>query len=304
MTNEAREIGHLIVSLSLRGATQLGLPAADTGWTREGLPRCVVFADGVHSLSIPGLFDRQVRGKGNSMADYMILICENEVEQQRMAPSETKALVERHGAYVKQLKAAAAYRDSERLRPSVEGKRVHASKTEAGPFGDEQVIAGYYLVNADNLAAAVALAETCPMAPGDTLDVRPIMRGDVRPDKTNWQGKTFAFAVLGSASNEQAWVEVMDRIEAGTHDGYPDQAPRWRERFLGGVRLEAPSRGRHVVARGPKRMVMDGPFLEAKEVIGGIFFMRMEDVDEAVRWAKKSNFMRHGALEIRELWRS
>jgi hypothetical protein len=32
--------------------------------------------------------------------------------------------------------------------------------------------------------------------------------------------------------------------------------------------------------------------------------MRMADVAEAVRWAKKSRFMRHGALEIRELWRS
>jgi hypothetical protein len=238
------------------------------------------------------------------MADYMILICENEAEQQRMAPSEIKALVERHGAYVKQLKAAGAYRDSERLRPSGEGKRVNASKIEEGPFGDEQAIAGYYLVKADDLAAAVALAESCPMAPGDTLDVRPLMGGDVRPDKTSRQGKTFAFAVLGSATNEQAWVEVMDRIEADTgappvrNSVFPD------ERFLGGVRLEAPGRGRHVVARGPGRMVTDGPFLEAKEVIGGMFFMRMADLDEAVRWAKKSAFMRHGALEIRELWRS
>jgi hypothetical protein len=220
-----------------------------------------VFADGAHSLSIPALLDRQVSRKGNSMADYMILIRENEAEQQGMAPSETKTLVERHGAYLKQLKAAGAYRDSERLRPSAEGKRVNASKIEEGPFGDEQAIAGYYLVKAADLAAAVALAETCPMAPGGTLDVRPIMDGDVRPDKTSRQGKTFAFAVLGSAANEQAWVEVMDRIEAETHDGFSD------ERFLGGVRLEAPGRGRHVVARGPKRMVMDGPFLEAKEVI-------------------------------------
>jgi hypothetical protein len=49
---------------------------------------------------------------------------------------------------------------------------------------------------------------------------------------------------------------------------------------------------------------MDGPFLESKEVIGGIFFMRMTDVDEAVRWARGTKFMKHGALEVRELWRS
>jgi hypothetical protein len=232
------------------------------------------------------------------MPDYMILIRENETEQQRLAPADTRALVEGHAAYVKQLKAAGAYRDSERLRPSAEGKRVHPGKVEAGPFGDEPAIAGYYLVKADSLDAAVALAGPCPMAPGDTLDVRPLMGGDVRADKTSRQGKTFAFAVLGNAASEDAWVALMDRIEADTHDGFPD------ERFLGGVRLEAPGRGRQIASRGPKRTVTDGPFLESKEVIGGLFFMRMADLDEAVRWAGTTRFMKHGALEIRELWRS
>jgi hypothetical protein len=232
------------------------------------------------------------------MPDYMILIRENEADQQRMAPSDTKALVEAHAVYVKQLKKLGAYRDGERLRPSAEGRRVHARAVEAGPFRDEQAIAGYYLVNAANIADAVALAEPCPMAPGDTLDLRPVMRGDVRAAKTSRQGKTFAFAVLGSATSEEAWVEVMDRIESDTHDGFPD------ERFLGGVRLEAPGRGRQIGSRGQKRTVMDGPFLESKEVIGGLFFMRMADLDEAVGWARGTKFMRHGALEIRELWRT
>ena len=232
------------------------------------------------------------------MTDYMILIRESEAEQQRMAPSDTKALVEGHAAYVKHLKAAGAYRDSERFRPSAEGKRVHARNVEPGPFGDEQAIAGYYLVQADSLDAAVALADRCPMASGDALDVRPLMGGDVRADKASRQGKTFAFAVLGNASSEEAWVEVMDRIEAETHDGFPD------DRFLGGVRLDAPGRGRQIVSGDHKRMLMDGPFLESKEVIGGLFFMRMADLDEAVRWAKATRFMKHGALEIRELWRS
>lgn len=232
------------------------------------------------------------------MPDFMILIRENEAEQQRLAPSEMKALVDGHAAYVRQLKAAGFYRDSERLRPSVEGRRVDARSVAAGPFGDEPAVAGYYLVTADDLDAAVALAERCPVAPGDTLDVRPLMSGHVRPDKSSRQGKTFAFGVLGSAPSEAAWAQVMDRIDADSGDLFRD------ERFLGGVRLEPPRRGRQVVSRGPKRTVMDGPFLESKEVIGGLFFMRQLDVDEAVRWAKTSSFMQHGTLEIRELWRS
>jgi hypothetical protein len=258
----------------------------------------VVRETGVHLLSISVVLDRQVSSEGNPMPDYMILIRENETEQQRMAPSQTKALVEAHAAYVKDLKALGAYRDAERLRPSAEGQRVHARTTEPGPFDDGQAIAGYYLVKAADLDAAVALGQRCPMVPGDTLDVRPVMGGDVRAGKASRQGKTFAFGVLGNAPSEEAWVEVMDRIEADTHDGFPD------ERFLGGVRLEAPGQGRHIVSRGQKRTVIDGPFLESKEVIGGIFFMRMADLDEAVRWARGTKFLRHGALEVRELWRS
>jgi hypothetical protein len=233
------------------------------------------------------------------MPDFMILIHEDEAEQQRIAPSETRRLIEAHAAWVEALKAAGAYRDGERLRPSAEGCRVRAGGVEPGPFvGGDRALAGYYLVRADDLAAALSLAESCPIAPGDTLDVRPLMKGDVRADKTGARGKTFAFAVLGNATNEPAWVEVMDRIDAETHASFPADS------FRGGVRLDAPGRGRQVVSRGGKRVVMDGPFLESKEVIGGLFFVRMASLDEAVAWAATTRFVAHGALEVRELWRS
>src|SRR5215831_16015334 len=124
------------------------------------------------------------------MPEFMILIHEDEREQQRMTPWETRRLIEAHTAYAGTLKAAGAYRDSEHLRPSAEGRRVRQgegrARVESGPFGEEaRALAGYYLVRADDLAAAVSLAESCPMAPGDTLDVRPLMKGDVRADKTD-----------------------------------------------------------------------------------------------------------------------
>jgi hypothetical protein len=230
------------------------------------------------------------------MPEFMILIREDEGETQRATPSETRRLIEQRSAYVKSLEVAGAWRDGERLRPSAEGLRVRKlegrARIEPGPFAE--ALAGYYVVHADDLAAAVALAQSCPLAPGDQLDVRPLMHGDVRADKTGAQGKTFAFAVLGNANDERAWVEVMDRIEADTRGLFP------ADRFRGGVRLEAPGRGRRIV----KRAVMDGPFLESKEVIGGLFFLRVAGLDEAVEWVMTTKFVDHGALEIRELWRS
>ncbi len=238
------------------------------------------------------------------MPDFMILIHEDEDEQTRIAPSDTRRLIEAHTAYVKQLKEAGAYRDGERFRPAAEGRRVHARDgrlhVEPGPFAEkDRALGGYYVVSTDDLAAAVSLAESCPTAPGDTLDVRPVMKGYVRADKTDARGKTFGFAVLGNASNESAWVGVMDRIDAeSAHESFP------AESFGGGVRLQPPGHGRQAVSRAGKRVWMDGPFLESKEVIGGLFFLRMASLDEAIQWAATTKFVQHGALEIRELWRS
>jgi hypothetical protein len=53
-----------------------------------------------------------------------------------------------------------------------------------------------------------------------------------------------------------------------------------------------------------RRAIFDGPFLESKEVIGGVFLMRMASIDDVVTWALGSRFLANGALEIRELWRT
>jgi hypothetical protein len=235
------------------------------------------------------------------MPQFMVMILENEGEGRKLAPSETKALVEGHSAYERKLRAVSAYVDGERLRPSSEGRRVSSRdgqpRIDPGPFGDK-ALSSYYVLEAEGLDAAVKLAEECPMPPGAEFDVRPLMKGRHEPDKTSQQGRVFAFAVLGNAPSEQAWVAIMDRIDESTRDVFP------AGRFRGGVRLQEPGRGRRVVSTGGRRAVFDGPFLEAKEVIGGLFFMRMLSLDEAVDWASRSEFVKHGALEIRELWRS
>lgn len=99
------------------------------------------------------------------------------------------------------------------------------------------------------------------------------------------------------ALDERAWIGIMDAIDESSREGFPT------ERMLGGVRLEAPGTGRRV-AGGGHRALFDGPFLESKEVIGGVFFLRMDSLDDAVRWASGAEFVKYGAVEIRELWRS
>jgi hypothetical protein len=171
-------------------------------------------------------------------------------------------------------------------------------RVEEGPLGDDGVaLAAYYWVDASSVDDAAQLAVAYPALASDDIDVRPVMKGTIPADKDTRPGKIFAFAVLGNAASEDEWRQVMDRIDAETHQYLPAS-------LVGGVRLEPPTTGRRIATRGDRRAMFDGPFLESKEVIGGLFLVRMMTIEEAVRWASESRFVVHGALEIRELWRS
>jgi len=104
-------------------------------------------------------------------------------------------------------------------------------------------------------------------------------------------------SVLGSAPDEPTWDALMDRVDDDTKNKFPAE-------MIGGMRLKSPRTGRRIVVDKSKRNLIDGPFLESKEVIGGLFFLRMPSMEDALRWAATTKFVVHGALEIRELWRT
>jgi hypothetical protein len=51
--------------------------------------------------------------------------------------------------------------------------------------------------------------------------------------------------------------------------------------------LRPPSDGASVVFNGREARVVDGPFAEAKEVVGGYWLIQARDKAEAVEWAKR-----------------
>jgi hypothetical protein len=241
------------------------------------------------------------------VSDYLLMIHENEAAQTGAAPNVTASLLEQQTAFAARLRETGSLRDSGRFHLSKEGKRVRHDgervRVEDGPFLEAgRALGSYYWLRNTTREAAERIATECPTLPEDEIDVRPLMKGKLDPAKADKPGKVFGFAVLGNASNEESWVKVMDRIQAETENRFPDAG------FLGGLRLEPPTTGRRVATQaapaGPRRAVFDGPFLESKEVIGGIFFIRMLAMEDAVRWASATRFVVHGALEIRELWRT
>ncbi len=60
--------------------------------------------------------------------------------------------------------------------------------------------------------------------------------------------------------------------------------------------------GRHLHGFGDKFRVTDGPFVEAKEVIGGYFTIEAENYDEAVRLSSDCPHLKYGGwVELREV---
>jgi hypothetical protein len=236
------------------------------------------------------------------VTEYLMMTLEDEQAHASQAPKAMSELIEDSAVYAEELRRDGRLKDRGRLRPSKEGKRVRRESgrlaVHDGPFAEEgKALGGYYWVQAGSLQEVTELAARAPVLPTDDVDVRPLMKGAVPADKEAKPGKIFACAVLGSAPSEEGWVEVMDRIDEETRGRFPEAS------FLGGLRLEPPRSGRRIATRAERRAMFDGPFLESKEVIGGLLLLRMTTLDEAVRWASETPFVVLGALEIRELWR-
>jgi hypothetical protein len=65
--------------------------------------------------------------------------------------------------------------------------------------------------------------------------------------------------------------------------------------------LHPPSMGARVSFPGGKPVVEDGPFAEAKEVIGGYWVIDVRSREEAIEWAKRCPATESEVLEVRQV---
>src|SRR5262245_63715255 len=65
--------------------------------------------------------------------------------------------------------------------------------------------------------------------------------------------------------------------------------------------LHPPSMGARVSFKGGKPKVTDGPFPEAKEVIGGYWMIQVKSKEEAVEWACRCPGSENEVIELRQV---
>lgn len=108
------------------------------------------------------------------MPNFMIMMHENDRAWARLSPEEQQRLLEKYYAWADQLrkngqlKGGAALSENGRVLQVVDGEIVD------GPFTEtKEVVTGFFLIEASDLAAAVDIAKGCPaLGHGETVIIR------------------------------------------------------------------------------------------------------------------------------------
>jgi hypothetical protein len=71
---------------------------------------------------------------------------------------------------------------------------------------------------------------------------------------------------------------------------------------VAGERLQPSSTATTVRVQDGKTSVLNGPYAEVKEQLGGYYLIDAPDLDGAIAWAARCPGAAHGAIEVRPIW--
>lgn len=112
---------------------------------------------------------------------YMLLLNAEEGQWQTFEPEVQARHLAAYGAFTQALADEGRLVASGRLALSDTAKTVRTKGGKAvvmdGPFAEtKEQVAGFYLIEAEDMAAAVTWAERCPASGHGVVEVRPIWR--------------------------------------------------------------------------------------------------------------------------------
>ncbi len=110
---------------------------------------------------------------------HMLLIIEPTEQRQTRAEAEGHELYDHMLKFGDQLKSKGKFLGSESLRSQTDAARVKVRGDKAvvidGPFAEsKEMIGGYFLLDCDTKAEAIAIAKECPAAQWCTVEVREL----------------------------------------------------------------------------------------------------------------------------------
>jgi len=111
---------------------------------------------------------------------YLLLIYRNEADLGKMTPADRKTMTADYGTFTQSIVQSGHFKAGDGLQPSTTATTVRVrdgkTLTTDGPFAEtREQLGGYYLVEAKDLDAALAIAARIPGATTGSIEVRPVM---------------------------------------------------------------------------------------------------------------------------------
>src|SRR5687767_3728260 len=94
----------------------------------------------------------------------------------------------------------------------------------------------------------------------------------------------------------------MERI-VGQHRKVAEELTR-QKKLVNGSQLRPSAEATTIRLKAGKRVTVDGPFAETREVLGGYYVIDVASKAEALEWAAKLPMGEGDAIELRPLWES
>jgi hypothetical protein len=119
---------------------------------------------------------------------YMLLIYDNEADWQNLPQTARQALMDEYGSFTDGIVKSGQFKAADRLSPSSSATTVRVRNgktlTSDGPFAEtKEQLGGYYLIEAEDRDAAVAVAARIPSARAGCIEVRPLWQSGMLEDQ-------------------------------------------------------------------------------------------------------------------------
>ena len=111
----------------------------------------------------------------------------------------------------------------------------------------------------------------------------------------------YLLMIYGNEAGMLAASKEMATQMSGAYFAYTE-AMKKAGVWVGGERLRPTSDATTVRVKDGKTQVLDGPYAETKEQLGGYYMIDVPDLDAALFWAEHNPSASHGAVEVRPVW--
>jgi len=105
-------------------------------------------------------------------------------------------------------------------------------------------------------------------------------------------------------ADEESWETLDEDARNDVYRRYRELAEDARAAgvMLGGDELASTRDATTVRVREGQALVVDGPYAETKETLGGYFLFECATIDEALDWAARIPTAERGAVEVRPVY--